>query len=170
MSSQKINTYCPGFQLQAVSDVTRQDFVKLCDDLQIKFNDYYKTDKYSFSPECITEGGIIFDNFNSFNNYKTMRVFFTDDTNTSRTGKLYGWINEKIKEEWMNDKSILIDKGSYIGTTLKSFGNAPQWTNNELKIFLNCFSNSGIVLANLPKKNLLKRLDNCKYYSSLFDL
>lgn len=166
MNNEHINTYCNGFQLVAIKNISKKEFVKLCNDLQKEFNDYYVSNDYSFSPECITEGGIVFNNFNEVYKYKTMRIFFSDKD----TIKLYGFINENIKDVWINDESVLIDKDKYLGTYLKSFYNAPQWTNNELKIFEKCFNNIGLIINKLPTKKELKKYDKPTYYLNLFDL
>lgn len=163
------NTYCTGFQLEASRDISYSEFVGLCVDLEVKFNKYYNTDDYSFSPECITEGGIVFDNFNDEPGYKTMRLYPINH-HGGGSGNLYGWIDPNIKYKWASDQGILIEKGKFLGTTLKSFRNVPEWTNAELKIFLECFSSVGLVLKELPKKSILRMLRRSKYYLSLFDL
>lgn len=171
MNNTHINTYCNGFQLVALKNISKKEFVELCNDLQNEFNNYYSTNDYSFSPECISEGGIVFNNFNGANGYKTMRIFFTDkDTIGCNITNLYGYINKNIKDEWINDECILIDINTYLGTYLKSFNNAPQWTNNELKIFQKCFNNIGLVINKLPTKKYLKMLNNSSYYLKLLNL
>ncbi len=97
-----------------------------------------------------------------------MRIYFTDKFGGRKN--LYGYINNNIKDEWINDESILIDKDKYLGTYLKSFRNAPQWTNDELKIFKKCFNNIGLIINKLPTKKELKKYDNPAYYLNLFDL
>ena len=79
MNNEHINTYCNGFQLVAIKNISKKEFIELCNDLQNEFNNYYSTNDYSFSPECITEGGIVFNNFNGdINGYKTIRIYFTE--------------------------------------------------------------------------------------------
>lgn len=169
MNNEHINTYCNGFQLVAIKNILKKEFVELCNDLQNEFNNYYNTNDYSFSPECITEGGIVFNNFNGdINGYKTMRIYFTDKFGGRKN--LYGYINNNIKDEWINDESILIDKDKYLGTYLKSFRNAPQWTNDELKIFEKCFNKIGLIINKLPLKKDLKKYDKPTYYLNLFNL
>jgi len=169
MNNEHINTYCNGFQLVAIKNISKKEFVELCNDLQNEFNNYYNTNDYSFSPECITEGGIVFNNFNGdINGYKTMRIYFTYKFGGKK--KLYGYINNNIKDEWINDESILIDKDKYLGTYLKSFRNAPEWTNDELKIFEKCFNNIGLIINKLPLKKDLKKYDKPTYYLNLFNL
>lgn len=165
----KINTYCGGYQLLAKKNVSKKVFVELCDNLATEFNNYYKTKDYSFSPECISEGGIIFNNFNEHRNaYKSMRIFFYD----TKSGylPLYGFISTHEKEKWIDDDGILIEKNKKLQTTLKSFYNAPPWTNIELKIFLKCFENAGLFLSKKPNKKELKKLDRSMYYLDLFNL
>lgn len=81
---------------------------------------------------------------------------------------LYGYINDNIKDEWINDESILIDKDEYLGTFLKSFYNAPQWTNHELKMFEKCFNKIGLIIKKIPTKKELKKYDKPTYYLNLF--
>ena len=169
MNTQK--TYCSGFQLVAINNISKKEFVELCNNLQKEFNNFYKSNDYSFSPECISEGGVIFNNFNGdIDGYKSMRIFFTDKDGGMKIKSLYGFINNNIKNEWINDQSILIDKNKYLQTFLKSFGNAPKWTNDELKIFKKCFDNIGLVIKKLPTKKELKTYCNSTYYLNLFDL
>lgn len=97
--SPTINANCVGFQLFSDKDITKKEFVSLCDNLQIIFNEHYNTTDYSFSPECISEGGIIFNNFNDKDKYKSMRLFYTDKRNIMRLDDLYGYINPNIKDE-----------------------------------------------------------------------
>lgn len=150
-----INTYCKGFQLFVNRDITKKEFVSLCDNLQIQFNKYYNTDEYSFRPECITEGGIVFNNFNDRNKYKTMRLYYTDKDNIT-ISSLYGYINSNIKEEWKDSDDVLIKKDNYLDSCLKSFRNAPKWTNEELLIFRELFESIGLSVKKVPKKKDLK--------------
>jgi hypothetical protein len=154
MNNIHINTYCSGFQLYSIKNITRKEFVELCNNLQKEFNNHYNVNDYSFSPECITEGGIIFNNYNNnIDGYKTIRLFFTENNVIDgKREKLYGFINENIKNEWIMDEGILIEKDRYLGTFLKSFHNAPKWTKEELRIFKYCFNNIGLII----KKSLLK--------------
>jgi len=141
---------CKGFILEAVKNISKKEFVQLCNNLQIEFNNYYNTDDYSFRPECISEGGIIFNNFNNRNSYKSMRMYFTDKNYVAKIKSLYGWINDNIKDEWMNDENILINENEYIKTYMKC-NNAPKWYKDELKIFKKCFENIGLFTIKLRK-------------------
>jgi hypothetical protein len=178
MNENEINTYCSGFILKSIKDISKKEFVELCYNLQYKFNIYYNTNEYSFSPECITEGGIVFNNFNNETKYKTMRMYFTNEKDGTRIKNLYGFINNDIKEEWKNDikeewkndENILINNNVYIGTYLKSFRDAPKYTSDELKIFIECFENIGLYIEKLPTKKELKRLKNYSYYLNLFNI
>ena len=159
-----LNTYCNGFELVSIKNISKKEFVELCNNLQKEFNDYYDSNDYSFSPECITEGGIVFNNFDEEDKYKTMRITYSYSIDN-----LYGYINNNIKDEWINDESILIDKDKYLRTFLKSSRNAPEWTNDELKIFEKCFNNIGLIIYKLPTKKELKEYDKPTYYLNLFD-
>ena len=164
-SSEKINTNCKGFTIKAFKNITKKEFIELCNNLAHTFNNYYKRTEYSFRPECITEGGIEFDNFHRPNK-KTMRMRFIDyENNRMFRGdfRLYGWIFDNIKKVWINDETILINKNEYIDTHLKSFGDAPKWIIQELEIFKDCFQKIGLKIINLPYE-----FQNGKY-SELFN-
>jgi hypothetical protein len=166
MNESKLNTYSHGFTLKSIKDISKKEFVELCNNLEYKFNNYYNKNEYSFSPECITEGGIVFNNFNNKDNYKSMRIYFLDKNSGMRS--LYGTIEPNIKEEWIKDESILINNNAIIGTFLKSFYNAPKWTFDELKIFKECFENIGLYIETLPTRKELKGLKKSSYYINLF--
>ncbi len=55
MNNEHINTYCNGFELIAIKNISKKEFVELCNNLQKEFNIFYGKNDYSFSPECITE-------------------------------------------------------------------------------------------------------------------
>jgi hypothetical protein len=168
MEDNYINTYIGGFILLAFKDITKNDMFELCNNLGNRFNSYYNINNYSFSPECITEGGIVFDNFNKIDCYKTMRLY-PSDKKGNRIRNLYGIIHDNIKEDWVNNTDILIYKNEYINTFLKSFKGAPEWTNEELKIFIDCFQNIDIYIYKLPTKKLLtEKTRRPKYYLDLF--
>lgn len=167
MKINNINTSCTGFTLFTTKDISKSQFINLCYELENEFNDYYSTDKYKFSPERISEGGIIYNNFNDNSHYKTMRFFLTDKYSCTKRS-LYGFVTENIMDEWINDSSILIKSESYIGTYLKSFNQAPQWTKDELNIFKKCFENIGLIIHELPSRLKLKELSDPHYYTNLF--
>lgn len=165
-----INTLCNGFTLVAYKNITKKQFVQMLNNLQKKFNDHYDTDEYNFSPELISEGGIVFDNFNDKNKYKTMRLYFIDNKSKCQTESLYGTISTNTKEKWKTIENILIKKDQYLGTFLKSFRDAPGWTADELKIFIDCFDKMGLMIDTIPTTKELKKLKNQEYYLNLFNI
>lgn len=167
MNNADINTYCSGFSLIAFKNISKQTFVEMLNDLQNEFNEYYNTNEYSFNPECISEGGIIFNNFNNKEKYKTMRLYFESDRGREN---LYGYISNNIKDKWITDESVLINECDKLGTYLKSFRGAPKWTNDELKIFQKCFGKVGLFIDDLPHEKELKMYDDSTYYLDLFNL
>ena len=72
-----------GLYWKQIKIYQKKKIIELCNNLQNEFNNYYNTDDYSFSPERITEGGIVFNNFNNnINTYKSMRIYFVEKSNT----------------------------------------------------------------------------------------
>ena len=160
MTKLKINTYAVRIPIKSLRDITKSEFVKICNELQENFNEHYKTDEYSFKPEQISEGGILFENFSSlgYGDYKTMRLYFID----GRCGNesLYGFIPYKVKELWQDDNDVLIPKGRQLFGLLKSFEGAPVWTVKELEIFKKCFNNYGLnMYRRLPSQKSLRYQD-----------
>jgi len=83
--------------------ITKKEFIELCILLSNEFNNYYNTNEYVFTPEAISEGGILFKNFNDGNKYKTMILrIILDNGYYYRNGysgmeSFYTvWINGKI--------------------------------------------------------------------------
>lgn len=67
-------TYTKGYDLISTKSITKKEFIELCILLSNEFNNYYNTNEYVFTPEAISEGGILFKKFNDGNKYKTMRL------------------------------------------------------------------------------------------------
>lgn len=142
------STYTPGYNLRTTQPLTKQKLVQLCHALAQAFNTYYQTDEFSFEPEPITEGGIVFTNYKSV--YKTMRIFPT------KKFSLYGWLPSNVMQAWQNDTEVLLEAQSEMGTYLKSFHGAPLWTHEDLKLFEQCFNEFGIqVSGKYPTKKSL---------------
>lgn len=99
-----------------------------------------------------------------------MRLYFADKYYGDRIKSLYGLITDNVMDDWKENDEILINENQYLGTFLKSFGKAPKWTNDELKMFIQSFNDVGIKIYKLPSKKMLKILENSKYYISLFNL
>ena len=160
-----MNTYVNGFLLYVTKDISKREFIYLCNRIGDRFNDFYNSTEYSFSPELITEGGIIFSNFTG-SKYKTMRVF----RNGTGEISLYGMIPGNVKEIWINDNSSLISNDTFLGTCLKCQYGTPRWTKHELLIFKECFEEFGIMLAGVPMERDLSRMNESEYYLDLFSL
>lgn len=157
------NTYCDSYQLFSMKNITKKEFIQLLNDLSIEFNNYYNTNNYSFSPETLLNGGII---FNNYKQYKLMQMYFINGCNN--TSPLYGWMDDNIKNKWITSDEILIKKDKHIYTNLISFCNTPKWTNQELQIFIKCFEHIGLIICYTPSIALLENMNNSTYYLELF--
>jgi hypothetical protein len=154
------STYTNGYQLILSEPLTKKKLIQLCHELKRAFNDFYNSTKFSFEPEPITEGGIVFSNY-SDPFYKTMRI------SPHNCHGLYGWIPENVMEEWKENNDILQEPNTKLRTYLKSFHGAPLWTVEELKLFEMCFNKIGIeVLGEYPsKKSLITTTPICGDYA-----
>ena len=158
---QVATTYTSGFTLKPTRDITKNDIYNICKDL----NNYFSTD-YSFIPEPITEGGILFkktpNKYNTNKAYKSMRF-------SSQSGRI-SWpcINEdEVMNEWKDNQDILFkkymrnDHSTKIGTFLKAFCGADVWSLEELKIFNRVFEKNGIdCFSKMPSKKSLIEIWN----------
>jgi len=147
------NNHCYGYKLITDKYITTHDITTLCELLNEKF----KGTPYTFLPEPITEGGIVFKGLES--GYKSLR-FHSSHMNKSVSNKLL--MKHKCKTPvcerwpWINDPKQAIDEWNFVEaknlfpedqvivTVLRSSGGAPSWTLEELKIFEECFLEIGM--------------------------
>lgn len=141
----KQNTYQSGFQMTFGKNLTRQQYVQICEKLSGVFNDFYGASEFRFEPEPITEGGLQMTAFpnKSTQMFKTMRH--------RHAAKKWPWINKTVLEDWKHDNTVLFEKGEKIETFLKALQNAPAWTRQELELMAECFKDFGIVCKKMPK-------------------
>jgi hypothetical protein len=158
--------YTKGYDLISTKSITKKGFIELCILLSNEFNNYYNTNEYVLTPEAISEGGILFKNFNDGEKYKSMRLRKIVNNDDYYRNACYGtdsfykvWINRNELEEWENNEEILCDKDTIITTFLKSSDGTQPYTIEELKIFEKCFNQIGInVISKYPTKKSLKKL------------
>ena len=158
---QVATTYTSGFTLKPTRDITKHDLYNICKDL----NNYFSTD-YSFIPEPITEGGILFEKtpnkYNTNRAYKSMRF-------SSGNGRIrWPLINrDNVMNEWKDNQDILFKKymrnnrNTKIRTFLKAFCGAECWTHEQLTIFNRVFEKHGIdCFCDMPTKKSLVEMWN----------
>jgi hypothetical protein len=145
--AQGITTYARGLELKTLKEITKGDIINLCDLLNAI--DEFK-DLYTFEPEPICEGGIIynFKNEKDCNKYKTVRF---------HSGRLdWPYVNRKELDKWRDSSEIIFDKNIKIRTHLKAFDYAPAFTRDELKIWEECFTLIGFKrIGRFPTKKSL---------------
>lgn len=137
-------TYTNGFQLKAIKNITKNDFLLLCDFLNENF------ENITFEPEPITEGGIVYKpNLSSDKYYKSFRLNLND---------IRKWrITEEVMSSWRNNEDVVIYKNEIIHPFLKAFYEAPSYTQDELKIWESGFSQIGLIVkGRYPSKKSLK--------------
>ena len=133
MDKKDIKTYGNGYKLLFLNDITKNDMINICLDLNKAFEN-----KYEFEPEPIGDGFIYFKSFVNITpqKYKCMRLM-----------KLYyetEYIPKNVMCEWLNNNDIFIKKSlnkkDKYRTFLKAFYNAEKWNKKELNIFLEVFN------------------------------
>ena len=134
-------------------DITKSDFVKICDEMDC-------------FPEAVCEGGF---RYNIREGYKTIRFGPLAYDNAILNGLIRGklefdytqedwpWINKNTLSEWRNNSDILICKGQIINTTLKAFYGAEPFTVNELERWEEVLAKFGIVCKKMPIAKYLKQ-------------
>ena len=145
-------TYTNGLSFLTKKEITKNDIITLCN--LLNNHNLYK-DVCTFEPEPITEGGIIF----KYNNaepewYKSLRFSFCN----------WCYIRDKPMVNWLNNNDIVFNKDVRFNTYLKSFRNAPVFTQEELKVFEECFNKINVYrVSRMVGKARLKRPKNPKY-------
>lgn len=140
MNDTDINTYCKGIEIEPVRNITKSDFINICIELNTKI------DYCTFQPEGIGGGGIKFVfNDTHTEKYKSMRLRLDSD---------WPWISQDVMNEWKDNTDVIVrpEQEETITTFLKSFYDALKWTDDELIIFTNVFSNNGFRRINMNKK------------------
>ena len=160
-------TYCRGPYINISHDITKAEYIKICDEITRDLNAYYQEFHKDFSfvvevvPEPITEGGLLIkyylNNEYSTQYYKTMRIINNDKY--YRRINNYPWVPGDCMKSWQNNDEIVYKANRDAHTFLKAFDKANRWTSDEIKIFLKVFTNHGIYFV----KGFLniKQLDSC---------
>lgn len=135
-------TLADGFYVKSTKNISKNDFYILCNDLNNTFNEYYGVTEYSFLPEAISEGGILFKEYPGkvANAYKSMRIFIDmcgDDNWPALSTK-------SVMDEWKECDDKIISEKRKLRTFLKADQNAPIWTLEELQLFEKCFDKIGL--------------------------
>ena len=139
-------TYTNGPEYMSTDNICKKDIISICNALEEKLNKEHTEGTppaITFSPEGITEGGI---KYNFWNNeekemYKTVRLGLS-----SRTWP-YILDQNTVKSDWENNNDIIVKKERTIQVYLKSFGEAPKFTLDELKIWTECFQENGFEMV-----------------------
>jgi len=141
-----MTTNCHGFTVRTTRNITKGDMISLC-------NALHENDVCKFQPEPITEGGImfIFQNPDNFLYYKTVRFHLHNRplsqllTHPEITDIDWPRVYGDVMEQWCNNDDIVFYKDSKIDLYLKSMHGAPVFTIRELKTWVTCLNQIGIV-------------------------
>lgn len=129
-----MTTYTNGFHLTFTADVTKSEFVYICDDISTLHEDYYAV------PEAIPEGGIQLMNDNCLNGkYKSMSFQF--DNPFFKWPRIY---STNVMDMWFDSEDVIIQSGLQADTFLKAFFGAPVWDMSELDSIAATFAEFGI--------------------------
>lgn len=150
--NQNLDTYHRGPDLWIYKDITKSDFVKICD-------------KMDCFPEGICKKGF---RYNIREGYKTIRLDQFNGSNVvlnglievklgfNSEGEKWPWVDENTLLKWRNNSDILIYKNQKINTTLKAFYGAKPFTVDELECWEEVLSKFGIVCKKMPTAKYLK--------------
>lgn len=111
MKDEEINTYQRGLEFKSSKNITKKEFISLCDDLTNEFNKLYNSNEYKLKPEQNSKGGIVFEHCDNKDTYKSMRFYFNDAK--TGIGLLYGFIPDNVCELWKNDTPLLLPKNRF---------------------------------------------------------
>lgn len=147
-------TYTYGFNIKTDSVITTKMFVSIIDHLQGDFGAGYR-----FTPEAITEGGILFVDWpgRREGEYKTLRICLHGSGD-------WPWVSDLTLDEWRTGPEVVLwridrDLNRFLegGTFLKAFYGAPCWTPVELRRFRDAFLAAGVkCLKKIPSAKKLR--------------
>ena len=151
-------TYTNGPLLYFNKDLSKKDYIEICNKLNHQFEETFQNKEYVFQPEPVSEGGLEMVKFpgKKESMYKSLRHPLRTKEHDEPEYKSQ-IITQNVMTEWLNDETIIIHQGLYSDTTLKAFYGAPIWTLEEIKIICNVLSDYGVHSSELPKKEDLSR-------------
>ena len=120
-----------GLTLTTKQDIYKGDIVVLCKCLNEEFKG-----SCEFEPEGISEGGILYKFKDGTPGYKSVRL----DRNAGK----WGWINEDVMSEWLENTDIIFASKTKFYIYLKHLDGAPPFTIDELQIWEKCFNQIGV--------------------------
>jgi len=129
-----------GLSFKTKKNITKNDIITICN--LLNSNCEY-SDLCEFTPEGITEGGILYNFKDEFDKkwYKSVRLC----VNFGASGGEWYWVNKDVMTEWCDNNEIIFKENITFTTFLKSFHGAPAFTLDELKIWEECFKQIGIL-------------------------
>ncbi len=120
--------YCEGPQLWTTRDITKDDFMKVCDQM-------------GCHPEAISEGGFKYINVPG---YKTLRLHLYEQ---------WPHIPKDASVLWRGNSDVIFQKNWLISTTLKAFEGAYPFTRDELDAWREVLMDVGI-LTQIPRADV----------------
>ena len=147
--------------LTSTVNITKGSMIDLCHILNAKYADKHIT----FEPEPITEGGIVYvfdPKYYPDGAYKTMRICFRNPKGKSGRGDvrigescICNWapVRPDVMTAWEGDPTILLSANLSITVNLKAFHGAPVFTQDELRVFIECARQVGFrANSKLPRR------------------
>jgi hypothetical protein len=122
---QSASTYCAGPRLIMTRDITKADFMKICDVM-------------GCCPEAVCEGGF---RYLSKPGYKSLRFGHPN----------WPWITDTTAAEWRNNGEVLMAKGMWMTTTLRAHEGAKVFTTSEIEEWRHALASAGIEMQDLSK-------------------
>lgn len=147
-----ITTYGPGPKLYVSRDITKADFMHVCDQM-------------GCHPEPICEGGLRYINIPG---YKSMRLqlYAATKVSTGKKGNIifhrdrvdqadhWPCIKPDTPQAWRGNNEVVLHANQYIPTYLKAFENAKPFTTEEMGAWRAAFES---VCIFIPKQKNMKQ-------------
>lgn len=144
-----IRTFCPGPKLVITKNITKKDFIQMCNMMGCK-------------PETLSEGGMRC--IHTFG-LKSLRFhlensFLKGTCISLKVHERDKWpsVDDFTMTDWAENNSVLIHGNQEFGTTLKSFMNAHAFTHSELCQWETVFNRFGILCVNIPNQDQLDKI------------
>ncbi len=137
-------TYTEGFYFELQAKVTKDGIVRLCRSLEARFGS-----GNVFKPDGVCFGFIKWVSWPGKTEaaYKCMRKVPKMNTGPR---EVWPWVDDSdAMTTWVGSKEVALLPGSYC-TTLKAQTGATAWSDDELRIFIECLEDEGFFVTAKP--------------------
>lgn len=145
-------SYESGWRVTFKQGLTRGQLMDICQALSAALSEAHGTPVQA-SPEKICEGGIELKFAEHPEWYKTIR-FSSGYLNAGYANRKWPYIHEGTLATWVDSPEELFVPGGILGTFIKAFTGAPDWTREQMQCVEAQFKRVGGTVSHRGRKRL----------------